>query len=353
MVPPAPIFEFSYYKSVASLEAPLAAPGYVLEVLADDCDSGRAYLVYEVIIRGKLRRVSVPARGLNGIQERISQLLLPADVASPSQAHGYIRGRSTLTNARVHAGATYLQKFDIASFFDTVTVEMIESSLADCGFGDAAATLLARLVSCTGILPLGSRSSPRVSNIVLRDLDDHLQAIADASQLRYTRYADDLTFSGGAIFDVASEVDAAVEAAGFHLNGAKTKSFKRGQPMYVTGLSVEDELPRVRSRLKRSLRVEFYFVEKYGVSGHASRRGLSPRSVAGRIMGQFHYVRAIEPAFASKLAAKYPKAHSQLIPTSGPRGPAEVMARRIHFVQRVRALPTRQLPRYAPLTPLQ
>lgn len=350
MVPPAPIFEFSYYQTAASLEGPLGAPSYVIEVHADRCDSGAAYDIYEVLVRGKLRRVSVPGHGLNLLQERVADLLLPADFAAPSQAHGYIRNRSTLSNAKVHAGARFLQKFDITSFFESVTVDMVSSSLEASGFGHPAASLLARLVTCTGSLPLGSRASPRVSNIVLRALDDELQVVADSHGVRYTRYADDLTFSGGDQFDVVSEVTTAVQMAGFTLNPAKTKSFKRGQPMYVTGLSVEDDHPRVRARLKRALRAEFYYVEKFGISGHASRKGKSPSSVAGRMMGQFHYVRAIEPEFVADLEARYPRAYALLIPTPGARGPAEVASRRAEYVQRVRALPSHQLVRYEPTT---
>src|SRR5690606_38002070 len=170
----------------------------------------------------------------------------------------------------------------------------VERSLMALGFGAEAASILSRLTSCRGRLPLGARTSPRVSNMVLIDIDDQLELLAESNGLVYTRYADDLTFSGPELFDVSAEVEQTIVASGFQLNRSKSKQFKHGQPMFVTGLSVEDAAsPRVRKRLKSRLRQEFYYIERYGLEEHAEVIDEHWRWTASRLAGQYHYCRAV------------------------------------------------------------
>lgn len=277
MAPLGPLFEFQVHPTRASLEAPLGKSSIALEMLASRCDDGTAYRQVNLMIRGKARRISMPMNALDAVQRRINQILFPADLALGPAPHGYVARRSTLSNAQPHTGARFLQKFDIRDFFSNIASVQIASVLERLGFGPEAASLLSRLTSCQGSLPLGARTSPRISNMVLVDLDDHLEALAGERSLVYTRFADDLTFSGSASFDVSALVNDAVTAAGFELNMLKTKRFKHGQPMFVTGLSVEDaEFPRVRKRLKARLRQEFYYIEKFGLESHAAAIGEAP-----------------------------------------------------------------------------
>jgi hypothetical protein len=135
--------------------------------------------------------------------------------------------------------------------------------------------------------------------------------LATTSHLSYSRYADDLSFSSSDPFDVADEVSKALSNYGLILNSSKTRLFKHGQPMFVTGLAVTDaERPRLRRRLKAQLRADFYYVNKFGADEHEARSGRRP----GKIMGQFLYARSIEPEFAATLQRRYPRAHNALIP---------------------------------------
>lgn len=353
MAPLAPLFEFQVHPTSASLEAPLGRPSLALEALASQCDDGSAYDVGLRMIRGKARFVAVPKRTLDGVQRRVSQLLYPVDLSFGASPHGYVARRSTFTNAKPHAGARFLQKFDIKDFFSNIPTSRVEMALMALGFGLGAASILARLTSCTGTLPLGARTSPRVSNIVLIDIDDQLESIAEAQGLVYTRYADDLTFSGSEFFDVSLQVERAIVDAGFELNPSKSKQFKHGQPMFVTGLSVEDAAsPRVRKRLKSRLRQEFYYIEKYGIEGHAEKIDEHWKWAASRLAGQYHYCRTVEPEFAAHLSRTYPAASALVVPVHEDSRVERAQRHRRELVARVLAAPPQPLAFYTPFVSL-
>ena len=349
MAPLTPAFEFEYHESVASLEPQLNASAAVLELLASACLSGDAYEQRILTVRKKRRTISVPSRELDSVQRRINELIFPVDLLMGPQVHGYVARRSTKTNATVHVGAKFLQKFDVMDFFDSITEAQVAQVLVEIGFGSEAAALLARLVTCMGRLPLGARTSPRISNLILGNFDFEMSTLAEDLGLQYTRFADDLSFSSQSAFNIHTEVESALNSYGFLLNSEKSKSFKHGQPMFVTGLAIsDDQFPRLRKRLKSHLRMEFYFVEKYGVGEHARRIGRDAGRTASRMMGQFHYARSIEPDFAANLAVLYPNAFRALIPARTDESIDRVQRHRQEFLEEVGSAPSGNLPVYIP-----
>ncbi|WP_191089363.1 reverse transcriptase family protein [Microbacterium radiodurans] len=300
-------------------------------------------------IRGKSRFIAAPRPELDAVQRRINLLLYPIDLSLGASPHGYVARRSTLTNARPHVGARFLQKFDVKDYFASITASRIATALTELGFGSEAATLISRLTSHRLRLPLGARTSPRISNILLIDFDDQMENLAREQGLRYTRYADDLAFSSQIAFDVSDRVEQAIRAAGFELNPMKTKQFKHGQPMFVTGLSIQDATrPRVRRRLKARLRQEFYYIEKFGIEDHAAAVGESWRGVLHRLTGQFHYCRTIEPQFTAQLTLDFPAASSSVAPVHEDSRVERAQRHRREFVAEVmRQLPT-AIPFYVP-----
>lgn len=349
MAPLAPLFEFVVHPTRASLEAPLGRSSLILEDLASRCDSGAAYNAGFLTIRRKRRLLAIPKPELDTVQRRINAMLYPIDQSFSASPHGYVVLRSPLTNARPHAGARFLQKFDIKDFFSNITTRLIQERFIALGFGAEAASLLARLASCRGTLPLGARTSPRISNIVLMDFDEQMENLALAEGLTYTRYADDLAFSAQERFDVAGAVVDAVSLAGFALNESKTKSFKHGQPMFVTGLSIQDpSYPRVRRRLKARLRQEFYFIQRYGLKEHAAFMGERPLWTASRLTGEFNYVRTVEPDYASQLSRLYPAAGAAVAPEHTDSRSERAERHRQAFLDDVSRAPARSLPLYSP-----
>jgi hypothetical protein len=287
--------------------------------------AGECYAEVRIWMKGRQRLVEIPDDRLAQIQRRIFGHLAGMELDLPACVHGYVHGRSHISNATAHAGRHHLQKFDIKDFFPSVTRTAVTAVLAATGFTAAATDQLGRLLTYRDRLPLGACTSPLLSNLCLRPLDARLQALAADRELVYTRYSDDLTFSADVPFDVRAEVDAVVSAAGFRLNQDKTVTARYGQALYVTGLSTSDAAgPRLPKRFKRMLRQAMFLIEKYGVDSYAEWGGaarfgeavdddLEPRDYpfrAARIVeGYLRYARAVEPALVDRLAREFPEAY--------------------------------------------
>jgi hypothetical protein len=198
--------------------------------------------------------------------------------------HGFLPGRSTLTNAAAHSGAKLIVKVDVKDFFPTVTFPRVRGVFRKAGYREQIATLLALL--CTEsprevvqhegksyyialgprCLPQGAPTSPALTSTLCLRMDQRLTGLAHKLGWRYTRYADDMTFSlpanhegkprlGGLLGGVRS----IVEAEGFAVHPDKTLVSRVGGRQRVTGLVVNGELgPRVPRDVRRRLRAALH-----------------------------------------------------------------------------------------------
>ncbi len=247
-----------------------------------DVDSGTHYHRWLVPKRdGSPRLISAPKRELKAAQRWITREVtehLPVHGA----AHGFLRGRSIVTNAQVHAGARIVVKLDIKGFYPTVTMRRVKGLLRRAGLGEQVATLMALLATesprqeivthgrthyvATGprSLPQGAPTSPSITNALCLRMDCRLSGLARKLGCRYTRYADDLTFSwhGKAKSDVGALLRAVgmiVRAEGFEIHTKKTRVMRSGARQQVTGLVVNRApegrpIARVPRKTQRALR---------------------------------------------------------------------------------------------------
>jgi hypothetical protein len=144
--------------------------------------------------RGGVRKLAAPSPDLKALQRTILRKVL-GKLTAHEAATGFERGHSIATNARFHAGQAVVVRMDIRDFFASTPEPRVRKYLKTIGWGSDAADVLTRLCTHKGGLPQGAPTSPRLSNLVNRDLDRRLRAVADKAGARYTRYADDLTFS--------------------------------------------------------------------------------------------------------------------------------------------------------------
>lgn len=215
-------------------------------------------------------------------------------------AHGYVPGRSTRTNALRHVGATAVLKADIQDFFQSISKSRVIALLESAGVRPAAADVLAEIATWEDHLPLGLHSSPILANAVCNDLDRRLSALCPGGI--YTRYADDLSFSGPHL-PTKAEVVSELARDGFRLAEHKWRLVSRGRGLFVTGLSIEDGVrPRVPRKMKRRLRQEVYYANKFGIAGHfGACDDLDDQKLANRVYGTIQYVRGIEPELGLRL----------------------------------------------------
>jgi len=218
---------------------------------------------------GKLRLVEAPKPRLKAIQRRILREILSA-VPVHSCANGFVAGRSCLSGAQVHAGESAVATFDLAQFFPSIGLARIHGIFRSLGHPWAVARRLAglcttvtpagvflrlpdiqrpdrRLQALYGVphLPQGAPTSPALANLLAWTLDRRLHGLARAAGANYTRYADDLAFSGGTDFANGLDrfrkvVETIVNEEGFSLNAAKTRIMPRSTRQRVTGIVVNE-----------------------------------------------------------------------------------------------------------------
>lgn len=218
---------------------------------------------------------------------------------------GFVRGRSTLDNAERHLGQTLLLRIDIENYFPSISLGRVQQLLATLDIQPACREILSRVICFTGFLVPGLSASPLLANLVSRGLDKRLTALADACGARYTRYADDISFSGDSVPTIV-EVATALEAEGFRISPRKQRLTKRGQAHFVTGLSIHDvQRPHVPKLMKRRLRQEIYYCDKYGIDEHLLRINDGLSEGLHRLDGSVRYISYVERNTAFDFSDKW------------------------------------------------
>lgn len=253
---------------------------------------------------GEFRHLWVPDAPLKCVQRRILDTLLPLEAVSP-YATAYRPGGSTRRNALPHVGQPVLLKLDIRHFFDHLSYALVkEKAFPESRYSEQNRGLLTRLCVYRNALPQGASTSPALSNIILREFDDSVGAWCAARRIAYTRYCDDMTFSGD--FDplpVIRFVRSALQKLGLSLNKKKTVVARRGQKQAVTGIVVNEAL-HISAEYKRRLRQEMYYCMKFGAAAHMAATGRegSVDAYLLSLLGRVNYVLSVEPQNESMLA---------------------------------------------------
>lgn len=247
------------------------------------------------------------------IQKNIATSL-SYSVDFPEYVQGFVSKRSIATNARQHLAKKYISTIDIKNFFESISFEKVSCAFLKIGCTPKVAKSFAMICTLDDFLPQGASSSPIVANLVCSDMDIELHALAKSLSATYTRYADDITFSGDVV-PARREVEAILLKNNFVINDSKYKIMKRGQNQYVTGLTVFDaSLARVPRKIKKYLRLVFYCVEKYGMENHLQRvLGEKSKNTYHRdweiqkIKGWIDFINSVEPTIGKKFKNTWDK----------------------------------------------
>lgn len=225
--------------------------------------------------RGEFRAIDAPIEPLKTIQRALNHIL-EAVYTPHTAAMGFVPGRSVVDNARVHIGQRYVYNIDLKDFFPSITSGRVYARLTSKPFSlpPEIASLICDLCCYTNkegrkVLPQGAPTSPVLSNIICERLDRKLQRLARAYGLRYTRYADDITFSGNTyVFDPEGRFCTLLkhiveEEEHFVINPDKTRLGHQGVRQEVTGVSVNRK-PNVSRDYVRQLRTLLHNWEMNG-----------------------------------------------------------------------------------------
>lgn len=225
---------------------------------------------------------------------------------------GFVKGRNIAYNAKFHIGQKVVLNLDLQNFFENIPSNKIIQAFEGMGFQEAISKTLAQIVTYNNILVPGLHTSPLIANMVCLSMDTELLVLCKKHGISYSRYADDLSFSGDKM-EIEPEIREIIQRNGFIINEEKRRLYKAGRSQYVTGLSVADKsMPRIPRRIKKRLRAEIYCIKEHGLESHLSHKyGITiggnfsqfddfARRETARITGWINFMNGIEPVFAKK-----------------------------------------------------
>jgi len=274
-----------------------------LEWLADLRGTARpGHYHYQTVAKqnGAVRLIEAPKLRLKEAQRRILTEILDL-VPGHEAVHGFRKGRSIRSFAEPHVGKPVVLRMDLRDFFPSIGRARVQAVFRTLGYPEAVADLLGGL--CTNAapmggplyrqphLPQGAPTSPSMANICFYRADCRLAGLALGAGLRYTRYADDIAFSGDKIFRALEpRIGAIVLEEGFAVQFRKTRMMRSGVRQKLAGLVV-NEVCNIKREDYDRLKATLYNCARHGANGEN-------RDV---LMGHVSFVESIHPARGRKL----------------------------------------------------
>lgn len=272
---------------------------------------------------GGERLISAPMSRLKSTQHWILQNILEK-VSLHEAAHGFVSQKSIVSNATPHLKSEVVVNLDMKDFFPTITQERVKGVFRKLGYSHNIATTLSLICTepategveldgetwyiATGErhLPQGAPTSPALTNILCRRLDNRLKGLADKLGFIYTRYADDMTFSGKKegiknVNTLLKAVNQIVTDEGLTVHPDKTKVMRKGTRQEVTGITV-NETPSVCRKKLKQFRALLYQLEKDGTT-EGKKWGQSS-DVLASALGFAQYVAMVQPEKGKILVAQ-------------------------------------------------
>lgn len=250
------------------------------------------YKKYEISKRnGGKRIIYEPNYVLKKVQRNILDNVLSGFKVS-KYAMAYVKGKSVKDNANMHVNKKLILKLDIKDFFNNISfMDVYNKVFLEEYFPKQARTVLTYLCTYNEFLPQGAPTSSYISNLIMQDFDEKIGLFCEKNNISYTRYSDDMTFSGDfnvkmVIFKVKDEL----KKMGMQLNYDKIHVIYSNMSQQVTGITV-NEKPQVLKVKRRKIRQEVYYIKKYGLYSHLKRINVKDEfSYLRSLLGKINFV---------------------------------------------------------------
>ncbi len=242
---------------------------------------------------GGWRDISAPSIRLKTCQRWILQNILHKTRLHDA-AHGFVRHRSIASNASIHLEQQIVMNLDLRTFFPSIPRKRIFGIFRVLGYDRRVSFYLSRLTTLEEKLPQGAPTSPALSNITARHLDKRLAALGSKNGFVYSRYADDLTFSGEEkLLTVLPLIRRIINEEGFIVNENKTRIMRAHRQQEVTGLVVNKKVSVKRSH-RRWLRQQSYYLRKFGLQDCKKKTQTQQKNTREFIYGHALFLRMID-----------------------------------------------------------
>jgi hypothetical protein len=257
---------------------------------------------------GDIRIVEAPKPRLKELQRKILQDILDK-IPAHSAAHGFVKGRSIGSFVSPHTAKRVVLKMDLHDFFPSIPAVRIQAFFRTAGYPEAVADLLGGI--CTNAvrgkvpdiyrrphLPQGAPTSPALANICAYRMDCRLAGLALAVGAEYTRYADDLAFSGDLDFDRLSTYIAVIaQEEGFRVHHRKTRVMRQGVRQRLAGLVANDKVNIIRADFDRLKAILTNCVR----TGPAGQNRENHPHFRAHLEGRVGFIESISPAKGLRL----------------------------------------------------
>lgn len=283
----------------------------------------------------RYRTICVPSPALKRIQRWIAQNILNV-TETHAASHAFAPESDLMEAANEHLRSSWIVKLDIVNFFETVTERQVYYVFRSFGYAALLSFQLARICTRTlrltpkgragsegrvpheryiaGHLPQGAPTSPMLANLAVRQLDDDLDNLAKRLGWKYTRYADDLTFSleGKSSRGKAAELmllaGQTLSRFGFTSNKLKAKIIPPGARKIVLGVLVDTDRAKLSKKFRNNLETHLYALtsHKIGVRSHMQNRGFD--SIIGmrqHIEGLLAFAHHVDEEYAAGLYRQF------------------------------------------------
>ena len=223
--------------------------------------SDKYYKTFEIPKKsGGKRIICQPSKKLKGLQSWILVNILNKIQVSPS-CKGFRKGSSTLDNALPHIGANTILNLDLKDFFPTVSTKQVYNVFKTIGYNKLIATVFTNICTYKDMLPQGSPCSPMLANLTAWNLDLRIQGYVGKRGISYTRYADDLSFSGlnpSKVVKIIPMIKAIINDENFEVNHKKTRIASSARAKIVTGLIVNEDSVGIGKQKYKDLRAKIH-----------------------------------------------------------------------------------------------
>ena len=240
---------------------------------------------------GNKRIIYEPNYTLKKVQRNILDNVLSGFKVS-KYAMAYVKGKSVKDNVLPHVNKRVILKLDIKDFFNNISfMDVYNKVFLEEYFPKQARTVLTYLCTYNEFLPQGAPTSSYISNLIMQDFDEEIGSFCEKNNISYTRYSDDMTFSGNfnvkmVIFKVKDEL----KKMGMQLNYDKIHVIYSNMSQQVTGITV-NEKPQVFKVKRRKIRQEVYYIKKYGLYSHLKRINVKDEfSYLRSLLGKINFV---------------------------------------------------------------
>lgn len=257
---------------------------------------------------GKRRLIETPNKELKRVLQKLNYFFQATyHSRKPDCAYGCITAtadekitRNIYTNAMQHIGKKWILNLDIKDFFHSISFIMVRKIFrtAPYNFNENTVKLLADLVTHQERLPIGTPTSPALSNLVVLELDQQIMQLSKEKKWKYTRYIDDMSFSSHKKFTKKQiqKIIAIIEAFGFQLNKNKFQLCKISEQPMVTGLILTPTKPDVSKLYIKNIK-EDILIYHWLTSSRIQNRNIFPTDVIKKlrdsIFGQINFVKTI------------------------------------------------------------